>query len=76
MLIDFAEQVDMPDMARFTTDLDDPTIRTTAEAETLGAQQLGVTAVPFFVAGQTSLSGAQPESTFRDYLDDALAAAG
>ena len=76
VLIDFAEQVDMPDMARFTTDLDDPTIRTTAEAETLGAQQLGVTAVPFFVAGQTALSGAQPESTFRDYLDDALAAAG
>ena len=76
VLIDFAEQVDMPDMARFTSDLDDPQLRSTAEAQTLEAQQLGVTAVPFFVAGQTALSGAQPESTFRDYLDDAIAAAG
>ena len=75
VLIDFAEQVDMPDMARFTSDLDDPQLRSTAEAQTLEAQQLGVTAVPFFVAGQTALSGAQPESTFRDYLDDAIAAA-
>lgn len=75
VLIDFAEQVDMPDMAKFTADLDDPQLRSSAQAETLGAQQLGVTAVPFFVAGQTALSGAQPESTFRDYLDDALAKA-
>ena len=75
VLIDFARQVDMPDMAQFTADLDDPQLRSAATAETLGAQQLGVTAVPFFVAGQTALSGAQPESTFRDYLDDAIAAA-
>lgn len=74
VLIDFAEQVDVPDLARFTADLDDPEIRSAAEAETLNAQQLGVTAVPFFVAGQTALSGAQPESTFRDYLDESLAA--
>lgn len=75
VLIDFAEEVNVPDMAQFTADLDDPDVRAAAEAETLQAQQLGVTAVPFFVAGQVALSGAQPESTFRDYLDEALVAA-
>ncbi|HJC59715.1 MAG TPA: DsbA family protein [Candidatus Dietzia intestinigallinarum] len=74
VLIDFAEQVDMPDLTQFAADLDDPQIRSAAEAQTLEAQQLGVTAVPFFVAGQTALSGAQPESTFRAFLDEALAA--
>ncbi|MDV6300860.1 thioredoxin domain-containing protein [Dietzia maris] len=74
VLIDFAEQVDVPDMEKFTADLDDPQIRAQAEAETRNAQQLGVTAVPFFVAGQAALSGAQPVATFREYLDEALAA--
>ena len=74
VLIDFAEQVDMPDLTQFAADLDDAQIRSAAEAQTLEAQQLGVTAVPFFVAGQTALSGAQPESTFRAFLDEALAA--
>lgn len=75
VLVDFARQVEVPNMAQFIADLDDPQLRDDAQAATLGAQQMGVTAVPFFVAGQTALSGAQPESTFRDYLDDAVAAA-
>ena len=74
LLTDFAEQVDMPDMTRFGADLDDPAIRDEVRLETQQAQQLGVTAVPFFVAGQTALSGAQPEEMFRDYLDDAVVA--
>lgn len=74
VLTDFAEQVDVPDMARFEADLDDPAIREEVRLGTQQAQQLGVTAVPFFVAGQTALSGAQPEEMFRDYLDDAVAA--
>ncbi|MBB1020360.1 MULTISPECIES: DsbA family protein [Dietzia] len=74
VLIDFAEQVDMPDMDAFRADLDDPGVRAQAENETRTAQQLGVTAVPFFVAGQIAMSGAQPLENFRAYLDDALAA--
>ncbi|WP_255583803.1 thioredoxin domain-containing protein [Dietzia sp. ANT_WB102] len=76
VLIDFAEQVGVPDIARFTADLDDPALEQKVRAGTQQAQQLGVTAVPFFVAGQTALSGAQPASTFREYLDEAVAAAG
>ena len=75
VLIDFAHKVDMPDMKKFTADLDDPKVRDRAKAETRTAQQLGVSAVPFFVAGQTAMSGAQPLASFRDYLDDALAKA-
>ncbi|MDN5723790.1 MAG: DsbA family protein [Corynebacterium sp.] len=72
VLIEFAEKVDMPDIEQFTADLDDPQIRARAEAETRTAQQLGVSAVPFFVAGDTAMSGAQPVASFREYLDDAL----
>lgn len=75
ILIDYAEQVDVPDMDAFTADLDDPAIREQAQAETMNAQRLGVSAVPFFVAGDTAMSGAQPVDSFRDYLDDAVAKA-
>ncbi|WP_010542339.1 DsbA family protein [Dietzia alimentaria] len=75
VLIDFAAKVDMPDLSKFTADLDDPTVRARAEAKTATAQQLGVSAVPFFVAGKTAMSGAQPLDSFREYLDDALAKA-
>ena len=72
VLIDFADGVGMPDMAAFTADLDAPDVRAQAEAETLNAQRLGVSAVPFFVAGDTAMSGAQPLTSFRQYLDEQL----
>ncbi len=74
VLIGFAEKVDVPDMDAFRADLDDPDVRAQATAETRAAQGLGVSAVPFFVAGEIAMSGAQPLQSFRDYLDDALAA--
>jgi protein-disulfide isomerase len=72
-LVEFAEEVGVPDVARFTADLDDLDVRAEAQASTRSAQQIGVSAVPFFVAGGTALSGAQPEETFREFLDQALA---
>lgn len=72
-LIAFAEQIGIPDMAQFTADLDDPQLRADTQASTLSAQQLGVNSVPFFVAGETALSGAQPVTVFRDFLNAALA---
>lgn len=71
-LIDFAEQAGVPDIGRFTADLDDPALREEAKASTLSAQQLGVNSVPFFVAGDTALSGAQPLESFRQFLDASL----
>ncbi|MER7276583.1 thioredoxin domain-containing protein [Dactylosporangium sp. NPDC000244] len=75
-LVAFAEQAGVPDIARFTTDLDDAGVRAAAQASNGEAGRLGVTTVPFFVAGGSSLSGAQPISVFRQYLDAALAKAG
>lgn len=72
-LIAFAEKAGVPDMARFTADLDDPAIRDAAQASTRAAQQIGVNSVPFFVAGDTALAGSQPIEVFRDLLDTAAA---
>lgn len=74
-LIAFAESTGIPEMAQFTADLDDPAIQAAAKQSTATAQSLGVTAVPFFVAGTTALSGAQPIDTFRQFLDKAIEAA-
>ncbi|MGH3351154.1 MAG: DsbA family protein [Nocardioides sp.] len=73
-LIDFAEEAGVTDIEKFTADLEDPKLRAEVQASTQSAQQLGVTAVPFFVTGDTALSGAQPTETFRELLDEALAA--
>ncbi|WP_197698252.1 DsbA family protein [Micromonospora viridifaciens] len=75
-LIAYAQRAGVPDIAKFTTDLDDAGLRAAAEASNSEAAQLGVTSVPFFVAGGRTLSGAQPTSVFRSYLDDAIAKAG
>lgn len=75
-LIGFAEDAGVPDIDQFTEDLDNPEVRTAAEQSTAYAQQVGVNAVPFFLAGDVALSGAQPTDVFRDYLDQAVESAG
>ncbi|HLS64062.1 MAG TPA: DsbA family protein [Ruania sp.] len=72
-LIAFAEQIGVPDLEQFTADLDDPELRADVDESTQYSQQLGVTAVPFFVAGESALSGAQPTPSFAAFLDQALA---
>lgn len=71
-LIGFAETAGVPDMESFTADLDDPEIRSRVQEDTASAQSIGVSAVPFFLAGDTALSGAQPLDVFREYLDQAV----
>ncbi|KZX20053.1 DsbA family protein [Rathayibacter tanaceti] len=74
-LIDFARTAGVADLARFEADLDDPSLLQAVEQDTVSAQRLGVTSVPFFVADGTVLSGAQPVDRFRALLDSALAGA-
>lgn len=71
-LIEFAEISGVPDLDRFTADLDDPLLRESVQTATMTAQSLGVRAVPFFVAGSSALSGAQPTEIFHRYLGDAF----
>lgn len=68
-LIAFAEQAGVADIAQFTADLDDPELHKKVADETAFARHVGVTAVPFFLAGEVSLPGAQSVETFREYLD-------
>lgn len=71
-LIAFAEAAGIPDIAKFTADLDDPALEAAVRESTSLSQQIGVSAVPFFVAGDAALSGAYPVDIFRDYLDEAV----
>ncbi|KRC59224.1 disulfide bond formation protein [Agromyces sp. Root81] len=75
-LIGFATAAGVPDLAKFEQDLDRADLRDAVLASTEEAQKLGVTSVPFFVAGDQALSGAQPIENFRALLDEQLAAAG
>lgn len=75
-LIAFATQAGVPDLDRFTADLERTDLRDAVRASSARAQSAGITSVPFFVAGGTALSGAQPVDAFRRFLDDAIAKAG
>lgn len=74
-LVGFAEQAGVPDIERFTADLDDPGLRQAVIDSTNAARQLGISSVPFFVVADAALAGAQPIETFRELLDEKLAAA-
>lgn len=75
-LIGFATEAGVPDLAKFEQDLDRGDLRDAVLASTAEAQKLGVTSVPFFVAGDQAIAGAQPIENFRALLDEQLAAAG
>jgi protein-disulfide isomerase len=72
-LVAFAKKARVPDLERFAADLDSNTLRELTKQSTTDAQRLGVNSVPFFVAGDQALSGAQPIEVFRRFLDEALA---
>lgn len=69
VLLSFAEQAGIPNIEQFTTDLDSPELHKKVSDETAFARQIGVNSVPFFVAGEVSLPGAQSIDTFREYLN-------
>ncbi len=75
-LIGFARDAGVPDLGTFEAALDRQDLRDAVLASTDEAHRLGVTSVPFFVAGDRALSGAQPTDLFRQFLDEQLEAAG
>ncbi|KQZ10824.1 disulfide bond formation protein [Agromyces sp. Root1464] len=75
-LVGFAAEAGVPDLAKFEQDLDRADLRDAVLASTAEAQKLGVTSVPFFVAGDQAIAGAQAIENFRALLDEQLAAAG
>ena len=71
-LLQFAEEVGVADIPAFESALADPETLASVREGTSTAQAYGVTGVPFFYAGGSALSGAQPIDVFRDFLDAAL----
>ncbi len=74
-LIGFAKKAGVADIPAFEKALDDPAIAQQVAADTAGAQQMGVSSVPFFVIGDQTFAGAQPVDVFRTAIDEALTAA-
>lgn len=70
--IGFAEQIGIPDIARFTADLDRQDLRASVGEASNVAGSLGINTVPFFLVGDVAIAGAQPVEVFRDVLDDAI----
>lgn len=52
-LIEFAEQVDVPDIDRFTADLDSEEMIKAVEADLREARSIGVSSTPIFIIGDT-----------------------
>lgn len=75
-LVGFAEQIGVPDMATFTAALDRTDLTDAVNSETSESQGYGITGVPFFIVGDTTLSGAQSVTTFTNTIDAQLANVG
>ncbi|MCD7100846.1 DsbA family protein [Pseudoclavibacter sp. 13-3] len=75
-LIAFAQTAKVPDIDRFTADLDRADLREAVQQSTTDAQQQGIDGVPGFLIGDKSVSGAQPAAAFSKIIDQQLQAAG
>ena len=71
-LITFARTSGVPDIERFTAELDDPKQRANVQEAGTRTPKVGVNSVPFFLVGNSALSGAQPIENFQQFLDQAL----
>ncbi len=74
-LLTFAEKAQVPDMAAFERDLDDPALLEAVNADAVQAGQIGATSTPIFIIGTTPVLGAQPLDAFRQVIDDEIALA-
>lgn len=71
-LDEVARTAGVEDLDRFAADRVSPELAEQVTASMARAEELQVESVPFFVAGRSALSGAQPTETMSNFLDDAL----
>lgn len=67
-IMDWAEQVGVPDMDAFRKALDDPELRRQAEADRAEGEGLGFAGTPTFVVGARAIFGAQPIHVLRHMI--------
>lgn len=72
-LLKFAEQVGIPDMAKFAADLNSPELRARVKADLAEGTSLGLNSTPTFVINNQAIPGAQPLDVFSQVIDEALA---
>lgn len=63
-LVALAKKAGVPDIAKFTADLNNKKLAEAVVAETNMGRGMGLKSTPFFVVNETPISGAQPASTF------------
>lgn len=74
-LIGYAEEVGIPDMAKFRADMISPEVAAAVSRDLEVGSLLGVPSTPAFVVNGYPIMGAQPVAQFRARIDQALAAA-
>ncbi|MGC0366516.1 protein-disulfide isomerase [Rhodococcus sp. 27YEA15] len=72
-LVEFAREVNVPDLDRFVRDLEEPGLLDRVRADYLEGKQIGVSSTPIFLVNETPVMGAQPLSVFRQIIDGELA---
>lgn len=72
-LIEFARTAGVPDIAKFTKDMERADLRAAVNQSTEQAQQYGVSSVPMFATNGKAIAGAQPIDEFRKFLSQASA---
>ena len=70
VLMGVAEDIGIPDMAKFEADYDSEEIRAAVAQSNADAQAIGVSSVPFFVIENTPMTGAQPLEAFQSFIED------
>ncbi|WP_235830789.1 DsbA family protein [Arthrobacter cheniae] len=74
-LVRIAENVGVPDIKRFTADLNSEELQQAVTADAEEAAALGATGTPAFLINDVPLTGAQPLEVFEEIIDAALAEA-
>lgn len=74
-LIGFAEEIGVPDLAKFEEDMDSEELRAALQADQDEAGSLGINSTPTFLVNATPVVGAQPAEVFTQVIEQELAAA-
>ncbi|MFZ4894959.1 DsbA family protein [Plantibacter sp. Mn2098] len=74
-LLEFAREIGVPDIARFTADLDDPALASAVQTDYAEGTRIGIASTPIFIINDTPVAGAQPIDVFRQTIDAAIAVA-
>lgn len=71
-LIEFARQVGVPDIERFTKDLASPELAERVRADYVEGTNIGISSTPIFLVNETPIAGAQPLDAFLQVIDEEL----